>query len=279
VADGDGCRVWRVGIDGAASVVVGTGKAGFSGDEGPAVQAVLNAPSGLALGPNGALYIADAGNQRIRRVGLDGIITTVAGKGQTTGRETGDGGPASQGSFRLSERPELGMGRLCGIAVGPEGELYVADVGHGSVRRVAPPFSGISDSETLISSEDGAELYVFDGVGRHLQTLNGTTGTVLYRFVYDAAGRLTEVHEAADAVTRIERDKAGRPHALIGPDGKRTTLETGKGGCLSRIAFPAGEAVEMEYDSDAGGLLTSFKDAKGRIAHFRYDDGGNLLKE
>jgi YD repeat-containing protein len=277
VADGDGCRVWRVDIDGAAMVVAGTGKAGFSGDEGPAVKAELNAPSGLALGPNETLYIADAGNQRIRRVGSDGIITTVAGKGETTGRETGDGGPASRCGFRLSERPELGMGRLCGLAVGPEGELYVADVGHSSVRRVAPPFSGISDSEILITSEDGAELYVFDGVGRHLQTLDGATGAVLYRFVYDAAGRLKEVHEAADAVTRIERDKAGRPHVLIGPDGKRTILETGKDGRLSRVAFPAGEAVEMKYD--AGGLLTSFKDAQGHVAHFRYDEAGNLLRE
>jgi YD repeat-containing protein len=152
-------------------------------------------------------------------------------------------------------------------------------VGHSSVRRVAPAFSGISDSEILISSDDGAELYVFDGVGRHLQTLDGTTGAVLYRFVYDAAGRLKEVHDPADAVTQIERDKAGRPHAVIGPDGKRTTLETGKQGYLSRIAFPAGETVEMEYDNNAGGLLTSFKDAQGHVTHFRYDDAGNLLKE
>ena len=166
---------------------------------------------------------------------------------------------------------------VCGLAVGPEGELYVADVGHSSVRRVAPSFSGVSDSEILITSDDGTELYVFDGLGRHLQTLDGATGAVLYRFVYDAAGRLTEVHEAADAVTRIERDKAGRPHTLIGPDGKRTTLETGTDGRLSRVVFPSDEAVEMQYD--AGGLLTSFKDAQGRVATFLYDETGNLLKE
>jgi YD repeat-containing protein len=169
------------------------------------------------------------------------------------------------------------MGPLCGLAVGPEGELYVSDVGHSSVRRVAPSFGGVSDSEILITSEDGAELYVFDGVGRHLQTLDGATGAVLYRFVYDAAGRLKEVHEPADAVTRIERDKAGRPLALIGPDGKRTPLETGTDGRLSRVAFPAGEPVEMEYN--AGGLLTSFKDAQGHVEHFRYDEAGNLLRK
>jgi sugar lactone lactonase YvrE len=276
VADGDGCRVWRVGVDGTAIIVAGTGNAGFSGDDGPAVQAELNEPSGLALGPNGALYIADAGNQRIRRVGNDGIIATVAGKGRTDGRETGDGGPASQASFLLSERPELGLGRLCGLAVGPGGDLYVADVGHSSVRRIASPFGGISDSEILINSDDGVELYVFDGVGRHLQTLDGTTGAIKYRFVYDMTGRLAEIHETADAVSRIERDKVGRPHALIMPDGKRITLETGKNGYLNRVVFPTGEAVEMECD--LGGLMTSFKDAQGHIAHFRYDDAGNPLK-
>ncbi len=277
VADGDGCRVWRMGTDGAAMVVAGTGKAGFSGDGGPAVEAELNAPSGLALGRDGDLYIADAGNQRIRRVDPNGIITTLAGKGQGAGRETGDGGPASQGIFQLSERAELGLGRLCGLAVGPEGDLYVSDVGHSSVRRVAAPFSGISDSEILISSEDGTELYVFDGVGRHLQTLDGMTGGIKYRFVYDAAGRLKQIHESDDSVTRIERDKVGRPLAIIGSDGKRTTLETGQYGYLSKIAFPSGEAVEMQ--TNLGGLLTSFKDSKGQVATFRYDDAGNLSKE
>ena len=179
--------------------------------------------------------------------------------------------------LRLSERPEPGLGRLCGLAVGPEEELYIADVGHGSVRRVACPFSGISDSEILLTSEDGTELYVFDGVGRHLQTLNAATGAVLYRFVYDLAWRLTEIHEGANGVTRIERDKAGRPRALIGPAGERSTLETGDDGRLKKVAFPAGEGVEMEYD--AGGLLTSFKDAQGRMAKFHYDEIGRLVKD
>ncbi len=278
VADGDGCRVWRVGPNGRATVFAGTGKAGFSGDDGPADKAELNTPSGLAVGPDGGVYIADAGNQRVRRVGPDGVIRTVAGKGKTAPEgDVGDYGPATKASLRLMERPEPGVGRLVGLAVGPDGSLYVSDVGHGSVRRVAPAFDGISDSEILLTSENGAELYVFDGVGRHLKTLDAATGATLYRFVYDAAWRLTEIHDGSGAVTKIERDRAGRPRAVVAPDGERTKLETGPDGRLNRIVFPSGEGTDMEYD--AGGLLTSYKDATGKVARFRYDEMGRLVKE
>ncbi len=220
-ADGDGCRVWRVGPDGSASVAAGTGTPGFSGDGGPAVKAQLNAPSGLALGPDGELYIADARNGRIRRVGPDGIITTIAGGGDA---DPGDGGPATAAVLAPYVAPKRDdVCGLVGLAVGPNGDLYVADVGHGSVRRIAPAFGGISDSEILILSENGKELYVFDGVGRHLKTLNADTGALIYRFVYDASWRLKEIHDGAGAVTRVER-KAGRPIALVAPGGERTTF-------------------------------------------------------
>jgi streptogramin lyase len=92
---------------GAASAVIstfaGNGSKGFSGDGGPAIQAQLNDPTGIARGPDGALYICDTGNHRIRRVTPDGRIATVAGAGQRGW--TGDGGPAT--AAQLNEPYEV----------------------------------------------------------------------------------------------------------------------------------------------------------------------------
>src|SRR5437762_6843245 len=82
--------------DGLAAMTVetvaGAGKAGFSGDGGPAAKAELNNPYGLCAGPTGELFICDMGNDRIRKIDRTGIITTVAGSGEKGWR--GDGGPA-----------------------------------------------------------------------------------------------------------------------------------------------------------------------------------------
>ena len=75
----------------------GTGAKGFSGDGGPADKAQLNNPFGLARGPDGALYVCDTDNHRIRKITADGRITTVAGNG--TRGWSGDGGPALQAAL------------------------------------------------------------------------------------------------------------------------------------------------------------------------------------
>ena len=97
IADRNNNRIRRVGPDGIIITVAGNGISGFSGDGGPATQAALSAPFGMAVGPDGSLYIGDRNNRRVRRVGPDGIITTVAGNGQSG--FSGDGGPATQAAF------------------------------------------------------------------------------------------------------------------------------------------------------------------------------------
>jgi len=81
----------------------GTGVPGFSGDGGPATEARLNGPTGIARGPDGGLYICDTGNHRLRIVASDGKIMTVAGTGESGW--SGDGGPAT--AARLSEPYEV----------------------------------------------------------------------------------------------------------------------------------------------------------------------------
>ena len=74
-------KIFKVGEDGIARRIVGTGQSGFAGDGGPAIDAKVNFPNHLVADAEGNLFIADTGNHRIRRVSTDGIITTVAGTG------------------------------------------------------------------------------------------------------------------------------------------------------------------------------------------------------
>src|SRR5438046_1677393 len=76
------------------STFAGTGTKGFSGDNGAASAAHLSEPNGIARGPDGALYICDTMNHRVRKVTRDGKIITVAGSGEKG--YTGDGGPATK---------------------------------------------------------------------------------------------------------------------------------------------------------------------------------------
>jgi sugar lactone lactonase YvrE len=101
-------------IDGRFRVLVGNGKAGFSGDGGPATNAEINDPEGMAVAPDGTLYFADSRNGRIRTVSPDGIITTVAGNGQSGW--IADGTPALSASLTP-----------VAVAFSPSGQLYVAD--------------------------------------------------------------------------------------------------------------------------------------------------------
>ena len=111
--------------------VAGTGTAGFSGDGAAATAAMLNTPSGLAIDGAGNLYIADTGNNRIRKV-TAGVISTFAGTG--VAGLLGDGGPAA--SAQLSG-PQ-------GLFLTPAGVLYVADTGNHAIRIIGLRSTGIN---------------------------------------------------------------------------------------------------------------------------------------
>jgi uncharacterized protein (TIGR03437 family) len=99
IADRTGHRIRRIGTDGIVTTVAGTGVAGYSGDGGPAAAAQLNEPAGVAFDAKGNLYISDSLNARIRKVDLNGIITTFAGTG--TAGYSGDGGPVASAQLSI----------------------------------------------------------------------------------------------------------------------------------------------------------------------------------
>ncbi len=133
IADRNNNRIRRVtpGVDGTLrtgniTTVAGTGAAGFSGDGGQATAAALNAPSDVAVAPDGTMYIADLSNRRVRKVTPQGVISTYAGNGLD--RIGPDGVIATQASIREPTH----------IALGADGSLYVTDRPGNQVRKVAP---------------------------------------------------------------------------------------------------------------------------------------------
>ena len=105
--------------------IAGTGTPGSSGDGGAATSAQLNNPQGIAVDNNGNLYIADYGNNKIRRVDSAGIITTIAGTG--TAGSSGDGGAATAAQ----------LNQPYGVAIDALGQLYIVDSGNHKIRLVS----------------------------------------------------------------------------------------------------------------------------------------------
>jgi RHS repeat-associated protein len=264
IADYGNHRIRRVGTDGIITTVAGNGLTGYGGDGGTATQARLDNPWGVAVGADGSLYIADQRNHRVRHVGPDGIITTVAGNGLTG--YGGDGGPATQA--RMTEP--------LGVATGANGNVYIAVFSYHRIRAVKPVISR-NIGETGITSEDGREIYVFTRSGRHLRTFDALTGALRYEFAYDSTGRLLSVIDGDGNLTTIERDTNGNPTAVVAPFGQRTTLTLNANGYLQTLTNPANEKVQFGYT--AGGLMTSMVDARNFTHTFQYDSLGRLTRD
>jgi uncharacterized protein (TIGR03437 family) len=126
VADTAGHRVRKISPDGTITTVAGNGSGGGQGDGGPATQASLYYPKGLAVDASGNLFIADWLNSRIRVVTPAGTIYTAAGNGQFDYQ--GDGGPAASAALRFP----------WGLAADAAGRVYVADDENSVIRLLTP---------------------------------------------------------------------------------------------------------------------------------------------
>ena len=315
VADNAGNRVRRVGSDGIITAAAGTGVIGFGGDGGFAAQAKLSDPRGLALGGDGSLYIADTGNNRIRRVTPDGIITTFAGTGQSG--FAGDGGPAALAQLTVVE----------GVAIGPDGSLYVTDANRirrigsdGIINTVAGNGTGgaagdegpATQGQLLVprgvAVGPDSSLYIGDSnnnrVRRVASPLPGFAitdiliasedGSEVYRF--DASGRHLSTLESRTgaALYTFAYDSAGRLISVTDVAGNITTVQRTAGNPTG-IVGPYGQHTTFALDangylssitdpagqatglsSTADGLLAMLTDPRGALHTFSYDGLGRL---
>ncbi len=163
IADSASRVVRRVDSLGIITTFAGTGQDGFNGDGGQARQARLSSPRGVAAGADGNIYIADSGNDRVRQVDPNGVITTVAGNGQTG--YNGDGISATQASFF----------EPAGLVVDPYGSVYVADSINDRIRILKSSqlqFFGLS---RYVLPAGGAQTLniIGSGLENSLVTING----------------------------------------------------------------------------------------------------------
>jgi sugar lactone lactonase YvrE len=221
IADSTNNRVRKVS-NATITTIAGTGKPGvwgFSGDGGPATSAKLRSPEGVAVDRNGNVYIADTGNNRVRKVNRAGTITTIAGTGIPG--SSGDGGPA------ISAQLWLPMG----VALDIEANLYIADTQNNRVRKV--------DRGGTITTIAGTGQWGLSGDGGPATSaqLRLTTGVAV-----DGRGNIYIADFENDRVRKV--DRGGTITTIAGTDGGFS----GDGGpaVSARLWRPDAVAVDIQ---------------------------------
>lgn len=248
-----GC-VFKLDSRGSLLRVAGTCRTGFSGDGGPATNAQLGWPQGLAIDLNGNLYIADDSDCRIRRVAAEGVITTIAGNGACY--TSGDGGPARNATLNYP----------AAVAVDPSGALYVAE--SNRVRKISPggtitTFATAPRSLSGVAVDAVGRLYIAAGSQVFTVTASGAIVVV--------AGKLDTLDDSGDGGRALSAsfglfiglaiDSAGNLIVAdtrvrkVSPNGTVNTI-AGPGCCDVGNVFLSGATGSVAVDSSGNVYVT-----------------------
>lgn len=267
ITDLGNSSIREVFTNGTVNSVTGNGSPGYSGDGGKAVGAGLSSPHDIAFDGSNNLYIADTGNSRVRIIS-NGVINTFAGTGVrgVEGANLGDGGPALSAQFI----------EPTGVAVDKNGNVYIADIGNATVRKVAPngiistfagtgflAFGGYSGeggpaTQALLGEpysltiDSAGNVYIVDiGLSRLFRVgSDGLIHTVATNFVADncAVDSAGNVYAAVFTNNTVEKILPGGTTLWIGGNGISGYVGDGAVGTSGSMGAPYGVVVDKSGD-------------------------------
>lgn len=220
-------RIERIDPAGMMTTFAGTGVPGYAGDGGPATAAQLYCPVGMAFGPDGAMYVADHANNRIRRIDTSGVISTVAGSGPTgvnMGSFSGDGGPATKAALQ----------EPWSVAFDRQGNLFIGDRDNYRVRKMDP--------KGIITTVAGNGMSGFSGDGGPAIAAKVCPLGV----AIDPADNLLVADPCNNRIRRVDSD--GRISTIVGT-GTSGSSGDGKPATAATLAEPG------HFAFDANGTL------------------------
>ena len=270
VAESGNHRISRIDSAGVITPFAGTGERGYGGDGGPATEALLDAPAGIAVDSAGNVYVADTWNHRVRRVDRQGTITTLAGTGLWGYRGDGTAATRAQLAYPAS------------VAIDAAGNVYVADSWNHRIRRIdssgvistlvgtgeqgdggdgGPAAVATLTFPSAVASDPSGNVYV---IAYSYETFNQRVRRVSRSGLIAAfAGSGEEGYggdggPAIDAQlaypTGVAADASGNVYVADGRNARVRAIEMGWQ--LSVPLGNSGESVPLVVDVEAGGVLT-----------------------
>lgn len=261
ITDQSNYRIRKIDTSGIITTVAGVGTMGYSGDGGAATSAELNQPVSVATDTFGNLYIADQGNQTIRKIDTGGVITTIAGNG--TEGFSGDGSAASSAVLRYP----------IGLALDAIGNIYFVDRGNARIRKI--------DTGGIITTVvgDGTNGYTGDGGAATSAEINMATD-----LAFDAIGNMYIADEVNSVIRKVDTSNV---ITTIAGDGTTGFSGDSSAATSAQLGYPSGVSVDaygIVFIADGGNNRIRIVDTAGNIYTYAGDgthsyggDGGPAL--